>query len=80
VELQKSFSMIPNSNVGSQLLNFCVGVGVSGHDTSKFSHISKNAQANFTSFDTNVITEGHRVKWSFMKNRPKTDITGVKIA
>ena len=26
-------------NVGNQLFNFCVGVGVGGHDATNFSHI-----------------------------------------
>jgi len=40
------------------ILNFCVGVWVRGHHAANFSHISIDAQENFPSFDTNVVTEG----------------------
>ena len=57
-----------------------MGVGVGGHDATNFSHISKDAQENSTSFNTTVIIGDYREKWCCMKNRPKMEITGVKIA
>ena len=66
-------------NVGNQFVNFCVGVGVSGHDATNMSHISKDAQKNSTSFDTNFITGVTGEKWSCMKNRPKMEITELKL-
>ena len=35
-----------------------MGVWVRGHDAANFSQISKDAQENSTSFDTNVVTGG----------------------
>ena len=33
-----------------------MGVWVGGHPPTKFSYVSKDAQENFTSFDTNDVT------------------------
>ena len=49
-------------NVGNQCFNFCVGVGVGGQDATNFSHISKDAQENSTSFDTNFMGAARRRK------------------
>ena len=46
--------------IENSILNFCVGVWVWGHHAAKFSHISIDAQENFPSFDTNVVTESDR--------------------
>ena len=45
-------------DVKNPFFNFCVGVWVRGHDGTNFSHISKDAQENFTSFDTIVVPGG----------------------
>ena len=42
--------------------NICVGVWVGGHHATNFSHRSKDAQENSTSFDINFITGGGREK------------------
>ena len=39
-----------------------MGVLVGGHETTNFSHISKDAQENSISFDIFVVTEGDRGK------------------
>jgi len=39
----------------NQLFDFCVGVWVGGHPPANLSHTSKDAQLNFTSFDTNLM-------------------------
>ena len=50
-------------NTENPLLNFCVGVWAWGQDATNFSHVSKDAQENSTSFDTDVVTGGDRGKW-----------------
>ena len=45
----------------NQLFGFCVGVWVGGHHPTNFSHISKDAQENSTSFDTNVFGGGGEI-------------------
>ena len=44
--------------IENSILNFCVGVWVWGHHAANFSYISIDAQENFPSFDTNVVTGG----------------------
>ena len=58
-------------NYENPLFNFCVGVWVRGQDGTNFSHISKDAQDNFTSFDINVVLGVVGQIWFWMKNRPK---------
>ena len=65
---------------GNQLLNFCVGVAVGGHDATNLSNISKNSQ-ELPHLLIPMSSQGvTREKWSCMKNRQKMEITGVKIA
>ena len=45
-------------NIENRLFSICVGVWVGGHHATNFSHISKDAQENFVSFDTNVVVVG----------------------
>ena len=45
-------------NIENHLFSICVGVWVGGHHATNFSHISKDAQENFASFDTNVAVVG----------------------
>jgi len=40
--------------IENTLVNFCVGVGMGGHDATNFSHISKEAPENFKPFDKNL--------------------------
>ena len=63
-------------NVGNQCFNFCVGVGVGGQDATNFSHISKDAQENSTSFDTNCMSAAGRGKKLWSKNCPKNGFYG----
>ena len=57
----------------NQLFDFCVGVWVGGHLPATLSHASKDAQYNFTSFDTNLMG-------AVRKTVQKMNFTGVKIA
>ena len=68
-ELERVFWKLRIENT---LFNFCVGVD--------FSHILKDAQANSTSFYTNVNTWGYRGKIVLYEKPTKMEITGVKIA
>jgi len=58
-------------NVLNQLLIFCVGVAVGGHDATNFSNISIDVQENSTSFDINVITGGLQGKMVLYKKPTK---------
>ena len=58
-------------NAENPLFNICVGVWVRGQDAANFSHVSKDAQENSTSFDTNVVLGGGWGNMVWMKNRPK---------
>ena len=58
-------------NMENQLFGFCVGVWVGGHHPTNFSHISKDAQENSTSFDAYEIPAARRGKKFYIKNHPK---------
>ena len=67
-------------NVGNQLLNFCVGVGVGGHDATNFTCISKDAQENSTSFDTNPVLGGDGANMVLNEKRTKNwKLRGLKL-
>ena len=63
-------------NVGNQLFNLCVGVGVGGHDARNFSYKAKDVQENSTSLDTNPILGDGGAKMVVNKKRPKNEIYG----
>jgi len=57
-----------------------VGVRVGGHHATNFSQISKDAQENSTSFDTNVITGDYRGKMVlYEKPTKKWKLRGLKL-
>ena len=60
----------------NHLFDFCVGVCVGGHPPAILSHTSKDAQLNFTSFDTNLMGAAQRGKTLCRKNDPKNGFYG----
>ena len=58
-------------NTENQLFNVCVGVWVSGQETANFSHVSKNAHENSSSFDKNVVVVVDGANMVLIENRPK---------
>ena len=57
-----------------------MGVWVGGHGATNFSHISKDAQENSTSFDTDVVTGGDRGKMVLNEKLGKnTILRGLKL-
>ena len=64
----------------NQLFDFCVGVWVGGHSPATLSHTSKDAQFNFTSFDTNLMGAiGRRKKAMTEKQSKKWILRGLKL-
>ena len=63
----------------NQRFDFCVGVWVGGHSPATLSHTSKDAQFNFTSFDTNLMGAVERRKSYDRKTVQKWILRGLNL-
>jgi len=58
--------------IGKKLrFNFCVGVWVGEHPLAYFWHVSKDAQADYTPFDINIVLVGDYANMILDANRQK---------